>query len=72
VDRVDRVPVSSEALASVGYEPDRSRLEIEFSSGGVYLYYGVPATVYEDLMAAESHGHYFAERIRDRFPYRRL
>jgi hypothetical protein len=69
---VDRVPVSSEALTSVGYEPDTSRLEIEFSSGGVYRYYGVPATIHEELMAAESHGRYFAERIRDRFPYRKL
>lgn len=69
---MDRVPVSSEALTSVGYEPGSSQLEIEFSSGGVYRYYRVPATVHKELMAAESHGHYFAERIRDRFAYRRL
>lgn len=66
------MPVSSQALTSVGYEPDSSQLEVEFSSGGVYRYYGVPAKVHEELMAAESHGHYFAERIRDRFRYRKL
>ncbi len=69
---MDRIPVDSEALSSVGYEPGRSQLEIEFAGGGVYRYYGVPARVHDELMAADSHGHYFAERIRDRYPYRKL
>jgi KTSC domain len=69
---VDRVPVASQALASVGYEPASAVLEVQFTSGGLYRYYGVPAEVHRELMEAGSRGHYFAERIRDRYRYRRL
>jgi len=69
---VDRVPVASEALSSVGYEPAGAVLEVQFTGGGLYRYYGVPAEVYRGLMEADSRGHYFTERIRDRYRYRRL
>lgn len=69
---MDRVSVVSEALASVGYEPAGAVLEVQFTSGGLYRYYGVPAEVHRALMGADSRGHYFAEHIRDRYRYRRL
>ncbi len=51
----------------------RSQLEIEFGQAATStLYCGVPARVHQELMAADSHGHYFAKRIRDRYPYRKL
>lgn len=67
-----RTPVSSEAIASVGYDPTRQLLEIEFTGGGVYLYARVPPTVYEQLMSAESRGRYFMANIRNVYRYRRL
>ncbi len=67
---MDRVPVDSEALSSVGYED--GVLEIEFSSGGVYLYFDVPQGVHEALMRADSHGQFFSRQIRDRFRYARV
>jgi KTSC domain-containing protein len=69
---MDRVGVSSETIASVGYDSDSSTLEIEFVSGAIYQYYGVPHTVYEELMGAESHGRYFVGNIRNDFRYMRL
>lgn len=67
---MDRVPVESDALSSVGYEDET--LEIEFSSGNVYRYYDVPEDVYEELMRATSHGEFFSGQIRDRFRYTRV
>ena len=56
---MDRVPVSSSNLRSVGYDPSTSTLEVEFNSRSVYQYYGVPQTVHTGLMQAASHGQYF-------------
>ena len=67
---MERKPVDSSALASVGY--DRSVLEVEFVNGSVYQYVGVPLQVYEALMMAQSHGQFFNEHIRDRYHYVRL
>jgi hypothetical protein len=64
-----RVPVDSEALASVGYDVERSMLEIEFTSGEVYRYYDVPDRVHRELMEADSHGRHFAVYVRDRYRY---
>jgi hypothetical protein len=66
------VDVSSETIASVGYDKDSSTLEIEFASGGVYRYYGVPPSVHEALMAAGSHGRYFVGNIRNNYRYAKL
>ncbi|MBI5841248.1 MAG: KTSC domain-containing protein [Chloroflexi bacterium] len=67
-----RRPVQSSDLRSVGYDPVNSVLEIEFNSGGVYQYFNVPASVYQALMSAASHGTYFHANIKDRYRYSRI
>ena len=69
---MQRTAVSSEAIASVGYESASCSLEIEFVGGGLYRYYQVPQAVYKELMSADSHGRYFIAHIRDRYRYERL
>lgn len=64
---MQRQHVESKALRSVGYDAQCRVLEIEFTSGEVYRYRRVPARVHAGLMAADSHGHYFATQIRDLF-----
>lgn len=71
-DEVQRTAVSSEAIASVGYESASRSLEIQFVGGGLYRYYEVPQGVFEELMGADSHGRYFMAHIRDRYRYERL
>jgi KTSC domain len=54
-----RVAVDSTSIASIGYEPRRGELEIEFRENGiVYRYFNVPAEEFEALMAAKSKGTY--------------
>ena len=62
-----RQSVSSSNIASIGYDPKSQTLEIEFHSGGIYQYYGVSQTLYEDLMSASSHGSYFHQHIKGRY-----
>jgi KTSC domain len=65
------VQVESEAIDEIAYEPRQSVLLVRFAHGGWYTYFGVPAAVYEEFIAAESHGRYFHEHVRDRYPYHR-
>lgn len=62
---VQRVPVKSSNLQSVGYDVASRTLTIEFRSGSIYEFEEVPPEVHTELMNAESHGKYFHRRIRD-------
>jgi hypothetical protein len=67
-----RQRVASSNLRSVGYDPASRTLEIEFNSDAIYQYDGVPADVHGGLMHASSHGSYFHQNIKDRYPHRRI
>ena len=64
---VERLPVKSRILRSVGYNESTKILEIEFSSGFVYQYSGVPPKVYADLMHSDEIGKYYSEKVRPKF-----
>ena len=59
-----RRPVQSSSIASIGYAAQTQTLEVEFKSGSVYQYFGVPAAIYQGLMTAESHGHYLDRYVK--------
>lgn len=69
---MNRTPVSSSNLSSVGYNKNSRILEIEFNDGRVYQYSNVPTSIYEGLMAASSHGKYFHRHIRDVYQYTQI
>jgi hypothetical protein len=69
---IERTPVRSSDLSSVGYDPKSRILEIEFRSGGIYRYLDVPKEVFDGLLAAKSKGRFFAKEIRDRYRFERL
>lgn len=63
-----RDAVRSSSLRSVGYDPRRHVLEVEFAATGRrYQYLDVPPEVHEALMAAPSMGRHFNEFVRDRY-----
>jgi len=72
VQGLERIPVDSSNIGSVGYDEDEEMLEVEFLNGTIYEYEGVPREVYEELMRASSHGSYFYWSIRMEYPYRRI
>jgi hypothetical protein len=71
-DEIKRQPVESSVLASVGYDAARKLLEIEFHSGAIYRYFGVPVEIHSGLLAAESKGRFFGANIRDKFRSERV
>ena len=62
--------VDSEAIAEIRYDAERSTMLVRFVDGEWYSYFGVPAGVYKDFVAAESHGRFFQSHIRDKYRYR--
>jgi hypothetical protein len=68
---MNRTAVESTTLAAMAYDDDHEILQLEFRSRAVYSYFGVPVSVYEALLAADSKGRYFNRAIRGRFPHLR-
>jgi hypothetical protein len=62
---MERYPVLSNQLASIGYDSATCILEVEFQKGGVYRYSGISADTYEQLITAESIGTFFNTVIRE-------
>ena len=67
-----RHPVPSSNVASVGYDPDSQTLEVEFLHSGVYQYFDVPSSVYEEFMRAGSVGQYLDQNIKGRYRYAKV
>ncbi len=62
---IERVPVTSSNLRSVGYDDASRKLAIEFRNGVIYEYTEVPPEIHAELMKAKSHGKYFHSHIRN-------
>jgi hypothetical protein len=69
---MDRIPVESTLLRSVGYDPATATLELELRRGRIYQFYEVPEETLRELLAADSKGRYFNANIKDQYPYRRV
>jgi hypothetical protein len=67
--RVDRVPLTSRAVVSAGYDAETETLEIEFTSGRLYRYSRVPQGVYDWLLRVPNKGLYVARSITDHYDY---
>lgn len=62
-----RTPVKSQAIRSVGYDPDTKTLHIEFNGGGVYECASpVEPEEHEELMQASSIGRHYTSRFSQR------
>jgi hypothetical protein len=64
---VNWVPVDSRAFAAVAYRRDERRSYVRFHSGKICRYFDFPAEQYDELLAADSKGGYFAQNIRGKF-----
>src|SRR5690606_36970533 len=71
--RFARFPsMPSTAIDRIAYRPAETALDVEFVSGRIYRYFGVPERVARGLAEARSKGGYFNRAIRDRYRYERL
>jgi hypothetical protein len=69
---MNRNPVTSSNIASIGYDDASATLEIEFKNGSIYQYFDVSQREYEGLISADSHGSYLAQNIKGRYRYSKV
>lgn len=69
---MQRIPVESSDIVSIGYDQKSRVLEIEFKENRVYRYEDVEPDVYERFMRADSFGQYFFATINGRYRYKRV
>ena len=51
------------------YDPESQTLEVLFTTGRRYVYYGVPQSAVDEFRAAFSKGRHFNAHIRDAYEY---
>ncbi len=64
MNEMERISVSSNNVASIGYDPSNSTLEVEFLNGNLYEYYNIPESVYQDFLDAPSKGTFLNQVIK--------
>jgi len=66
------IPVVSSNLEAIGYDRPTSVLRVIFQGGRAYDYADVPLDVVVDLMFTESHGGFFAKKIKGIYAYQKV
>lgn len=69
---MNRIPVNSSNINSIGYDILSAILEVEFKDGSIYRYYDVPDYIYKELMNAKSYGQFLSENIKYNFRYQKI
>ena len=68
----DWVSLESSVFTAVAYRAGAQQLYLRVHEGNVYRYFACPRSVYNELLAAESKGSYFAQHIRNGFRCERV
>lgn len=64
--------VDSSNIEAIGHDTAAQELHVRFLSGDTYVYHGVPAEVYDELMAAPSKGSYLNRVIKANYEYTKM
>jgi len=69
---MQRIPVESSDIVSIGYQPADKLLEVEFQGGRVYQYRGVEPDIHLQFMRAESYGTFFFAHVNGKYRYQKV
>jgi hypothetical protein len=69
---MDMQPVQSANVESVGYDPETQELHVQYTSGGLYKYEGVPEETFNELMTSGSVGSYLHANVKGQYPHSKL
>lgn len=69
---MQRIPVESSDIVSIGYDAKERLLEIEFKEDRIYQYIDVAPDIYERFMRSDSYGEYFYAHINKHYRYKRV
>ncbi len=66
---MERQPVTSSHIISIGYDETTQTLEVEFTNEKTFQYFNVPKTVYDNFINSESKGRFFRLSIKSNFEF---
>ena len=66
---IERLPVSSSNIKSVGWDPTDKTLAVEFADGSIYHYSDVEKDVHEGLVSAKSVGSYLHKNVKGKYKH---
>lgn len=66
---VERTPVKSSNVNSVGYDADGKTLHVEYKDGSVYHYHDVDKDVHEQLVSSRSVGGFIHANIKGSYKH---
>ncbi len=69
---MERQPVKSSNIRSIGYEAETRTLEVEYNAGGIHQYLNLSPKLHLELMKAASKGTYLSERIKNRYRCKKI
>lgn len=64
--------VFSSTVTKVGYDPETEEMQVEFKTGRVYAYSGVPPDLADNLSRNWSVGSMLNSDIKGKYPHRRI
>lgn len=67
-----QIETNSSTIKKCFYDFTKGSLKVEFVSGALYEYEGVPTEVYDELCKAESQGRFFTESIKGNYQHTKL
>ena len=56
-------PMNSSNISRAGYDEESKTLEVQFNTGMIYRYDGVPRVMYDEMFKSTSPGGYFRKWI---------
>ena len=72
MEEISLKPVSSSNIDSIGYSIATETLRVQFKTGAIYDYEGVPVEVYQQMQNASSVGCYLNKHIKNTYAYTRV
>ncbi len=69
---MQRTPVTSTNIRSIGYDSQLATLEVEFTSGDIYQYFNVSEHLFQQFLHASSHGQFLNDNIRYNYRYQKV
>lgn len=61
---MNRMPVESSNLRSVGFDAETQTMEIEFKNGGVYQYANIEEKLFDEFLRSNSKGQFFHQNFK--------
>lgn len=61
------ISVNSSAIDAIGYDSKTQQMKIKFKDSGTYTFCGVPQSIFDNFLDANSKGQYYHKYIRDKY-----